>query len=369
MILHSKTDLFFPLQLLVPLWSIPRLPMQQLAFHWEFAGASSQMTLWSATSCATNQWAMRGTVMSKQVRRPGTKGSPQPSIGKTSYAKVPLHVLCTLPATKTVISVTTICFGPLPLPGLPCCQLQQDPSQEQIQDMAAAGRAGMGRGRWMKPQGFLEGGHCIRTRVLHPWQSTVFLKSKSSYHQHSHWNPQMILQLILVLIIGCNSLRCTGTQRTTEQKCPSLVTKLPLLKLFLQNLQKWKPVECQWPVEKEKQKLSKFYKMRNEKWAVKEFQLLFHLIYAALEEGIVKLPDSWSKGVEHKELSWTQHPKQCTPIPLCDIAVGKSGKLECRGTVNALLLSFQSIHWKSKKPTAPLLICCQTHSMNFGSVL
>lgn len=165
--------------------------MQPLAPHWGFAGASSQMTLWSATSCATNQWATRGTVMSRQVRRPGAKGTPQP-IGKN---RQPLHVLCILSATKMadVISAITICFVPLPLPGLPCCQLQQDPSQEQRQDMAAAGIAGMGRGQWMKSQGFLEGGHCNRTHVLHPWQSTVFLKSKSSYHQHSHWNPQMIL--------------------------------------------------------------------------------------------------------------------------------------------------------------------------------
>lgn len=51
---------------------------------------------------------------------------------------------------------------------------------------------------------------------------------------------------------------------------------------------------------------------------------------------------AWSKGVEHKELSWTQRPKQSTPTLLCDAALGKSGELW--GTVNTLLLSFQSTH-------------------------
>lgn len=95
-IIHSNTDLFFPLQLPVPLWSIPRLPMQQLALHWEFAGASSQMTLWSATSWATNPWAMRGTVMGKQVRRLGPKGHLSPPLAKPADAKVPLHAWCTV---------------------------------------------------------------------------------------------------------------------------------------------------------------------------------------------------------------------------------------------------------------------------------
>lgn len=74
MLIHSKTDLLSPSQLLVPLLSIPRLPIQQLAPHWEFAGASSRMTPSSATSCAINQWAPRGTVMNKQVGRPGPRG-------------------------------------------------------------------------------------------------------------------------------------------------------------------------------------------------------------------------------------------------------------------------------------------------------
>lgn len=85
MLIHSKPGLFSPLQLLVPLWSIPRLPMQQLAPHWEFAGASSQMTLSSATNCAITQWTMRGAVTNNQVRRPGLKETSQLSTGKTSW--------------------------------------------------------------------------------------------------------------------------------------------------------------------------------------------------------------------------------------------------------------------------------------------
>lgn len=64
-----------------------------------------------------------------------------------------VHLLCTLSATKTVISATTFPasgFVALPLPGLPSCWLQQDPSQEQRQDRTAAGVAGMGRGQWME---------------------------------------------------------------------------------------------------------------------------------------------------------------------------------------------------------------------------
>lgn len=60
---------------------------------------------------------------------------------------------CALSATKTVISATTSPasgFVTLPLPGLPCCRLQQDPSHEQRQDGAAAGIAGVGRGQWME---------------------------------------------------------------------------------------------------------------------------------------------------------------------------------------------------------------------------
>jgi len=47
------------------------------------------------------------------------------------------------------------CFGfvTLPLPGLPSCWLQQDPSQEQRDGRAAAGIAGVGRGRGMDKSG------------------------------------------------------------------------------------------------------------------------------------------------------------------------------------------------------------------------
>lgn len=182
MIIHSKTDLFFPLQLLVLLWSIPRLPMQQLALHWEFAGACSQMTRWRATSCATNQWATRGTVMGKQVRRPGLKGTPQPSIGKTSWCQ-----------SASACLVHCVCHQNYPI----CHHHLLCPSSPPRSAMlpAAAGpitgaKTGHGssrdsrngKGSVERVRGFLEGGHCIRTHVLHPWPSTVFLKSKSSYH-------------------------------------------------------------------------------------------------------------------------------------------------------------------------------------------
>lgn len=154
MLIHSKPDLFSPLQLLVPLWSTRRLPMQPLAPHWEFAGASSQMTLSSGTNCAINPWATRGAVTTKQVRRPGPKGTPQSSTGKTSWFQSASGLavatcLCTLFANKTVVSAITFPvtgFVTLPLPCLPYCQLQQDPSQEQRQD----GIARVGRGQWME---------------------------------------------------------------------------------------------------------------------------------------------------------------------------------------------------------------------------
>lgn len=195
----QKLIYFFPLQLLVPLWSTPRLPMQRLAPHWEFAGASSQMTLLSATSCATNQWATRGTVTSKQVKEAETWGE---NLGPhwqkqlvPKWQSVPLQqLLC----YQNVICATTApasSFVTLFLPGLSCCQLHQDPSQEQRQDHGSSWDSRSGKeGQWMQSGpnrsiSFPEGQTLQQTHTPHPLQSTVFLESKSSYYRHAHLNP------------------------------------------------------------------------------------------------------------------------------------------------------------------------------------
>lgn len=104
--IFKKITHFSTLQLLVPLWSIPRLPMQQLAPHWEFAGVSSQMTLWSATSCAINQWAMRGTVMNKQVKETEKQGDSSVPADKTTGSKVLLDFAMATSAPSTA----TLCY-------------------------------------------------------------------------------------------------------------------------------------------------------------------------------------------------------------------------------------------------------------------
>lgn len=91
------------------------------------------------------------------------KGTPQPSTGKTSWCQsasaCPVHSVCH--------QNCPICHHHLLCPSSPARSAMlptaAGPSQELRQDTAAAGIAGMGRGQWMESQGFLEGGHCIRT--------------------------------------------------------------------------------------------------------------------------------------------------------------------------------------------------------------
>lgn len=207
--------------------------------------------------------------------------------------------------------------------------------------MAAAGIAGVGRGQWMKSQGFLEGGHCIRTPVLHPRQSTVFLKSKSSYHQHSHWNPQMILQLILSANNRLWLPKMHGHTKNHRTKMSQPCDKTAFANTVLAEPSKVEASRV--PVASWERKAETIQILYDEEWEMSS-KIASALVPSDLCCFRGKhCETAWSKGVEHKELSWAQHPKQCAPTPLWDAALGKSGQL-CKGTVNALLLSFQSTH-------------------------
>lgn len=85
---------------------------------------------------------MRDTVMNKQVKETEKQGDTSVPADKTTGSKVLLDFavatsapsIAPLPATSICATIALASgFVNLPLLGLPCCQLQQDPSQKQEQ--------------------------------------------------------------------------------------------------------------------------------------------------------------------------------------------------------------------------------------------